>query len=233
MSKQLTLKIEDEGYPSGLYRLARQPDPLYIEGSLEVLQSQTVAIIGTRSCTAWGMDQAFEIAKKMSEANMTVISGLARGIDTAAHLGALESGSTVAVLGSALNRVYPAENEALARRIPTSGALVSAYPSGTGPKRHHFLERNHIVAALSDAVLVVEAPQVSGALHTARLAHKFQIPTFALADPAAGEGNKHLINTAVAEPINDAEELLNYLLHPRPPRQMTFGFTSGIGATCP
>lgn len=167
----------------------------------------------------------------MSQENFTIVSGLARGIDTAAHLGALESGSTIAVIGSGLDCIYPAENRLLAQRIAKNGAVLSAYEPSAAPRKHHFLERNLTVAALCTALLVVQAPLASGALHTARQANKFNIPTFALTDRKAGEGNKHLINTAVAEPINDAEELLNHLLHPRPPRQMTFGFTlSGIGA---
>lgn len=226
--KVILLRLEEVDYPLRLKRLRKPPNHLYMKGNRDLLERPSLAIIGTRHGSQWGIDCAFEIGKMMSQKNITVVSGLAKGVDTAAHHGALEGeGSTIAVLGSGFDNIYPSVNHPLASSIAEQGLLISEYESDIGPQRHHFLKRNFIVAGLSDAVLVIDAPERSGALHTARLAHACNIPTFALSHPSAGSGNKQLIQKGIARPIAEAKQFLNMMLHPHlQPQQMTFSFSS-------
>ncbi len=205
----ILLRLEGIHRPSRLSRLTKKPQQLYIMGNRDLLDRITIAIVGTRNTSQWGLDCAFETGSTLSRENITVVSGLAKGIDTAAHRGALKySGSTLAVLGSGFDHIYPAENQSLAQEIKHSGLLVSQYPPESGPRRHQFLERNTIIAGLSDAVLVVDAPERSGALHTIRFAHKMGIPTFALSNPSAGIGNKKIIENGIAHPVANSEQFL-------------------------
>jgi len=158
-------------YPKRLERQKDSPAILFIRGSLEEKKT-CVAIVGTRSPTRYGMDASRLFASELSRHGICIISGLARGIDGAAHRAAIEeSCCTVAVLGSGLDIIYPKEHEKLAMNIIESGgALLSEYPLGFPPKKENFPKRNRILAGLSDAVIVVEARTRSGALITARLA---------------------------------------------------------------
>ena len=142
---------------------------LWCVGSLEGLRRPVVAIVGTRAATAYGKNLARRFAAELGAAGCCIVSGLALGIDTAAHVGALEAGApTVGVIGSGHDRFFPRRNRELAERIVRSaGAVLSPYPPGQPAYRSQFLERNGVVAALSDAVVVVEAPARSGALNTA------------------------------------------------------------------
>jgi DNA processing protein len=163
---------DDAGYPRRLRELYDPPPVLYIRGILESAEDPAgVAIVGSRAATPQGKALARRMARDLAGAGATVVSGLARGIDAAAHQGALDaSGRTVAVLGSGLDRLYPPENEALAAAIVEKGALVSEFPLGTVPYPGHFPRRNRIIAGWSEAVVVVEAAAKSGALVTARVA---------------------------------------------------------------
>lgn len=224
------VRLERKNFPFRLLRLPKQPQYLYISGNPALLDKPSLAIIGSRHGSEWGLDQAFKIGKMVSKENITVISGLARGVDSSAHLGALEgSGSTIAVLGSGLNRLYPPENLPLANRIEEDGLLMSEYDPEEGPQRHHFLNRNRLIAALSDLVLVIDAAIESGTTHAARFAHRCGIPTFALSNTSAGNGNKQLIQKGIARPLADPAQLLE-LIHLAQFRQqqMTFGFSSQI-----
>ncbi len=162
------------GYPEGLRSLADPPRLLYLQGDLAICAERpAVAIVGSRDATARGRSLAFTLARDLARSSVIVVSGLARGIDTAAHEGALSAagGTTIAVQARGLDDVYPAENRALAGRVLASGgALVSEYALGVGPRPHHFPRRNRILAGLVRAVVVVEAAEKSGALVTARLA---------------------------------------------------------------
>ena len=163
----------DDDYPQALRRMADPPVVLYMRGTLLPCDMQrAVSIVGSRMASPYGMTIARRFARELAEAGCTVISGLARGIDSAAHQGALDAGGrTVAVLGNGLAHVFPAENADLAAHIEAGhGAVISEFPMGVRPAKTTFPQRNRIVAAWSMATLVVEAPQHSGSLHTARLA---------------------------------------------------------------
>jgi DNA processing protein len=163
---------DEPAYPHLLRHIYDPPPVLYIQGHLEQGEGDhSLAIVGSRAASPQGVTLARAIAREMAAAGLTIVSGLARGIDSAAHQGALDGrGRTVAVLGSGLDRLYPAENARLARAVAESGAVVSEFPLGTGPLPGHFPRRNRIIAGWGKAVLVVEAAQRSGALVTARCA---------------------------------------------------------------
>ena len=165
--------LQDEDYPAALRRMADPPVVLYVRGAWQESDgTRGVAIVGTRRATPYGVTVARKFARELADAGCTVVSGLARGIDTAAHTGALDAGGrTIAVAGFGLADLYPPENAALVERILDGhGALVSEFPLYMPPNRNTFPQRNRIVAAWSRATLVVEAPERSGALHTAGLA---------------------------------------------------------------
>lgn len=158
-------------YPERLHNIIDQPEGLYLKGRLPDPEGKTVAIVGARGCSYYGTKAAEAFAKAFAEAGVAVISGMARGIDTAAHMGALEGGgATFAVLGCGVDICYPKCNERLYQRILVNGGILSEYPPGAPPLAFHFPLRNRIISALADAVLVVEAKKKSGSLITADLA---------------------------------------------------------------
>jgi DNA processing protein len=165
------LTCEDQGYPRRLVEVRDGPAVLYVRGELPSDDMPVVAVVGTRSPTTYGRQIAAEMVDGLVEHGVVVASGLARGVDTIAHRETLERGGrTVAVLACGLDLVYPAENSALARRIISSGALVSEYPPGVKPRPESFPMRNRILSGLSMGVLVIEAGERSGALITAHQA---------------------------------------------------------------
>jgi DNA processing protein len=167
----MALSYEDAGYPPLLRELVDPPPVLYILGRSEILCDPGVAVVGSRAATSYGRRTAFNLGRNLAAVSVTVISGLALGIDTESHLGALAGqGSTVAVLGCGLDVVYPRQNQALYRKISECGALVSEYPLGTKPEGFRFPARNRIIAGLSRGVIVVEAAKRSGSLITAQMA---------------------------------------------------------------
>ena len=172
VAPRAVLTLGDAAYPADLLALADPPLLLFAQGDVALLRGRAVAMVGSRSPTAQGRDNAHAFARALSEAGVTVVSGLAQGVDGAAHEGALEGGTgrTIAVVGTGLDRVYPKEHLELAHRIAQSGLLLSEFPLGTPPRPGHFPKRNRLVAALSRATLVVEAALQSGSLITARLA---------------------------------------------------------------
>jgi DNA processing protein len=171
----------DERYPALLRRISSPPAALFIEGDPGALWLPQLAIIGSRNPTAGGIDHARAFSAEMCRHGLAVCSGLASGIDAAAHAAALKAGGrTVAVTGTGLDRVYPASSVRLAAQIPRAGALVSEFPPGTQARRSHFPSRNRIIAGLSLGVLVVEAGLNSGSLITARQAAEQGKEVFAL-----------------------------------------------------
>lgn len=166
----------DENYPACLLTLADPPLLLYVQGRLDRRLASAVALVGSRNPTPQGVENARAFARHLRQAGFCIVSGLAWGIDAAAHQGALSAVSdlaqwpTLAVVGTGLDRVYPERNTGLAHQIAQTGLLVSEYPPGTAPLAHHFPQRNRLIAAFSAAVLVVEASLKSGSLITARLA---------------------------------------------------------------
>src|SRR3990170_7327730 len=161
------LTVNSPEYPTLLQEIPSPPAALFITGKNLKDFSPAIAIVGSRRASTYGKALAEEFASKLSEAGLTIVSGLARGIDSAAHRGALETGGeTVGVLGCGLDVVYPAENKKLYQQISEEGALVSEYPLGTPPLTFHFPSRNRIISGLSLGVIVVEANDRSGALIT-------------------------------------------------------------------
>lgn len=168
------LTPDDAAFPALCRDLPDSPCVLYVRGTLEPRDVNSLAIVGSRQCSHYGRDQASRLASLLAGAGMTVVSGGARGVDSAAHEGALRvaNGRTLVVLGCGVDVTYPPENDGLFRRVLDSGrgALLSHYPPGTPPHSRHFPERNRLISALSRGVLVVEADLRSGSLITARLA---------------------------------------------------------------
>ncbi len=171
----------DPAYPAQLRDLPDPPPWLYLKGDPAWLARPMLAIVGSRNATTQGLRDATAFAQSLSEAGLTIVSGLALGVDAAAHAGGLAGlGSSVAVVGTGLDRVYPARNQALAHRLAAEGAIVSEFPLGTPPKAGHFSRRNRIISGLSLGVLVVEAAPESGSLITARQAVEYGRDVFAL-----------------------------------------------------
>jgi DNA processing protein len=161
----------DDPYPSLLREIPDAPVAFYVAGELPLAGEDAIAIVGSRTPSLYGVETAGKLAMDLAEKGITVVSGLARGIDTAAHQGALRAkGRTVAVLGCGIDVVYPAENKDLYAAVRRSGCIISEFPFGTVPDRFNFPRRNRIVSGLSRGVVVVEANVRSGALITARLA---------------------------------------------------------------
>ena len=168
--KEMALVLrEDAQYPPLLRQIAHPPHLLYVYGETDLTDRFPVAVVGTRRASAYGLTHTREIAAELAQTGVCVVSGLALGIDAAAHTGALDGGGrTVAVLGGALDKPYPQENEPLMRRILESGgSVVSEYAPGTPPSRYSFLQRNRIIAGMCLGTLVTEGPRRSGALNTA------------------------------------------------------------------
>jgi DNA processing protein len=216
------LHLSDEGYPEQLKHIASPPDPLYLQGTLP--SEPMLAIVGSRRGSNYGRDIAHSLAVGLAEACITVVSGLARGIDAAAHRGALDGkGKTVAVLPAGLYPVYPPQHAGLAREIvEQGGGLVSEMPSGTVPLPGRFPVRNRIISGLCSAVIVVEAAQQSGALITARMAldegrDVMAVPG-SIHNPYA-VGTHELIKRGWAALITSVEDVFNALpeLAPKEP----------------
>ncbi len=175
------LTLADPGYPRALLDLGDPPLMLYAQGRLESLRGPALAVVGARSATVQGGRDAQMFASAFSAAGIAVVSGLALGIDAAAHAGGLGGpGGTIAVVGTGLDRCYPASHRALAQRIAAEGLLLSELPLGTPARSQHFPQRNRLIAALARGVLVVEAALRSGSLITARLAADLGREVFAV-----------------------------------------------------
>ena len=200
----------DNDYPQMLRQISHPPLVLYVRGDKEALNKSLFAIVGTRVPTTYGISMAEEFSSKLAELGFVIVSGLARGIDTAAHKGAIKNGQTIAVLGSGLLNIYPRENTSLADKISEQGTVISEFPLGTGPRREHFPRRNRIVSGLSCGVLIVEAAARSGALITAHLALEQNREVFALAgrvDSAVSKG-AHILIKEGAKLVDSIEDIL-------------------------
>jgi DNA processing protein len=160
----------DARFPACLLAIADPPPALWYRGTLDAFDAPAVAIVGSRAACAVSLHTATRLGEDLAARGITVVSGLARGVDSAAHRGALATGATIAVLGSGPDVIYPGEHTRLARDIATRGLVVSEYPPGTPPMAFHFPQRNRIISGLSLAVVVVEAAAGSGSLITASCA---------------------------------------------------------------
>ena len=240
------MTLADDDYPRLLSHIPHPPPVLYLLGNLTANDELSVGLVGTRRATAYGSDMARRFAAELTGAGATIVSGLALGIDTHAHRAAVESGGrTLAVLGSGLDIVYPPRNRRLAQQIVEQGALISEYPLGTQPDGRNFPARNRIISGLSRAVLVVEAPERSGALITASFAgeqgrHVYAVPGSALAPSSAGchrlirdgailvteaaqiledldvQSNRAAVQTRLELPASDSERILYALVGAEP-----------------
>ena len=162
------ISIQDKEYPKLLKHIYDPPINLYIKGNKQILNNESIAIIGCREASNYGLSVANEFAYNLSKQNINIISGLARGIDSEAHLGAVRANQkTIAVLGNGLDIIYPKENNKLVQNILNSGgAIISEYPLGTKPNKENFPARNRIISGMSKSLIVVEAKEKSGTLIT-------------------------------------------------------------------
>ncbi len=228
------LKLGDSGYPQPLMQTADPPLMLYVQGAPAALLARSVAVVGSRSATPQGLDNARAFGRSLAEHGFVVVSGLAAGIDAAAHEGALTAANTtgdagaaltVAVVGCGLDRVYPPRNLALAQRILQRGALVSEYAPGTPPLPEHFPQRNRIIAGLSLGTLVVEAALRSGSLITARLASEAGREVFAIPGSihAAQSRGCHALIKLGAKLVESAQDILEELVPAQAVQKQLFG----------
>ena len=206
--------LYDDAYPQYLKEIDTPPLVLYIRGELTPEDSLSLSVVGSRDAKDYGRKVSYRLSYQLAQRGLTVVSGLAKGIDTSAHRGALEAGGrTIAVMGNGLSFIYPATNSDLAEKIAESGALISEFPMGVKPKPRNFPRRNRIISGLTLGTVVVEASNRSGALITARLAGEQGREVFAVPGEIFSElstGTHKLINNG-AKLINTVDDLLNEL----------------------
>ena len=210
--------VGDDGYPPTLGEIPDPPSLLYVRGTIEPSDQLAIALVGSRKCTPYGLRIAERLASSLARVGLTVVSGLARGIDAAAHRGALAAGGrTLAVLANGLGEVYPPEHEDLAREVAASGALISESPMRQSPLAGLFPQRNRIISGLSLGVVVVEATPRSGSLSTAKHATDQNREVFAVPGPVdslPSRGCHHLIRDGarLVETVDDILEELGPLV---------------------
>lgn len=198
-------------FPKRLLELPDHPLLLYVQGDLIPSDSNSIAVVGTRNASIYGRESAEKISYDLSVAGFTVVSGLARGIDTAAHAGALRGGRTIAVIGSGLADIYPQENTVLAKTIARKGVLISEFPMATPPDRQNFPQRNRIVSGMTLGTLLIEAPIKSGAMITIEKAIGQKRRVFALpgrTDNEGFRGNHLLIKRGQAQLVENASDII-------------------------
>ena len=215
--KRLGIKVltcQDSGYPARLKEIYDYPPVLYLRGSLLPEDEWCLAVVGTRRATVYGKQVTEELVTDLARNKITIVSGLARGIDTIAHRSALEAGGrTIAVFACGLDMVYPAENEKLARDITENGAVLSEYPLGMRPRAENFPRRNRILSGLSLGVMVTEADEMSGAMITARMALEQNREVFAIPGSIlspVSRGANHLIQEG-AKLVRECSDILEEL----------------------
>jgi len=216
----------DPAYPSLLREIDDAPPVIYVRGALAPEDDWSVALVGTRRATAYGRQAASELARGLAAGGVTVVSGLARGVDTIAHRTTLDAGGrTLAVLANGLDTIYPPENRRLAEEIAESGALISDYPLGTKPRADFFPRRNRILSGLSLGTLVVEGDVKSGAMITAKFATEQNRDVFAVPGSIfspQSRGPLELIRDG-ATPVSSAQDILEALNLARVGAQLDFG----------
>lgn len=212
------VRLGQSDYPTWLAHINAPPDLLYVKGHKHLLTQPMVAIVGSRNASRQGCQDALIMAERLSRAGYTIVSGLAQGIDTAAHSGALRgTGSTVAIMGTGIDRIYPARNHSLAQEIYRNGALVSEFSLGLGPERWHFPKRNRTIAGCCMGCVVIEASLESGSLITAQWALEFGREVFAMPGSVhspLSRGPHRLIREG-ALLVESAQDVLAVLAHQR------------------
>ncbi|MDD5044405.1 MAG: DNA-processing protein DprA [Candidatus Omnitrophica bacterium] len=216
-AKELGLQIitvRDEDYPQNLKEIYDPPILLYVKGKLSAKDDLSIAIVGSRRASFYGLNNAQKFAQDLADTGFTVVSGLARGVDTAAHKGALSAGGrTIAVIGSGFGQMYPPENKDLAEKIAQNGAVVSEFPVSMAPKAQNFPRRNRVISGLSKGVLVVEAARNSGALITADFALEQGREVFSLPGKIDAQ-NSYGTNFLIAEgakPVSTVRDIIEEL----------------------
>lgn len=220
------LTLADAGYPQALLDIADPPIMLYAKGRLELLSHPAIAVVGSRNATVQGVSNAEKFSEVLSQAGLTIVSGMALGIDTAAHQGSLRgAGSTVAVIGTGADIVYPARNRALAHQIAENGCILSEYPLGMPAIASNFPRRNRIISGLARGVLVIEAAAQSGSLITARMAAEQGRDVFAIPGSIHSPLSKgcHLLIKQGAKLVESAQDILEELAHYKMPTPATAG----------
>ena len=209
------ISFTNPNYPKRLLEIPDYPLVLYVKGNLLKQDRRSLSIVGTRQGTIYGLEMAKKLSCELAQAGFTVVSGLARGVDTAAHQGALqapsETGRTLAVLGSGIGSIYPSENRELAQAICERGALISEFPMATPPEKQNFPRRNRIVSGMTMGTILIEAPIKSGAMLTTELALSQRRPLFILpgrADQDSFRGNHALIKGQKGLLIENVEDIL-------------------------
>jgi DNA processing protein len=207
------LALGDARYPEPLLQIADPPLLLYLQGRTELLTQRSIAIVGSRNPTAQGADNARAFAEALARAGYTIVSGLALGIDAAAHVGALAGGTTIAVIGTGPDIVYPRANRDLAARVAESGLIVSEFPIGTAPLQQNFPQRNRIIAGLAEGTLVVEAALQSGSLITAAQAADAGREVFAIPGSIHSPQSRgcHALIKRGAKLVETAQDVLDEL----------------------
>ena len=211
------ISINNSEYPEQLRNIYEPPHKLYILGNKEILKQKGIAIVGSRKATEYGKKIAFNISRELSINGINIISGLAIGIDSYAHLGNLNQniGKTIAVLGSGIDKIYPKENIELAKKIIQSkGCIISEYPAGTKASKLNFPQRNRIISGISKGVLVVEANEKSGALITADFAIEQGREVFAVPGDITKEQSKgcNLLIKDGAKIVLSSKDILEEIL---------------------
>ncbi len=217
-NKDLMIKeinIDDIEYPNLLSEIKNKPKKLYVVGNIEILRRKAISIVGARECTKYGEIVAKKLAYNLAKQNIVIVSGLARGIDKYAHVGAIEAeGKTIAVVAHGLDIIYPKENLEIARKIvELGGAIVSEYPVGIKPEVKNFPARNRIISGLSMGTIVVEAEKKSGALITANYAleqgrNVYAVPGNVFSKKS--EGTNSLLKYG-AEPVIDVNDIIKQI----------------------
>jgi DNA processing protein len=214
-SQAQVLTWDDDGYPRSLRDIPQAPPVLYVLGSLTAADEWSVAVVGTRHASTYGREAARDLASGLAANGVTVVSGLARGIDVVAHKAALDAGGrTIAVLGSGVDVIYPPEHKVMAQAIVQAGAVISDYPMGTPPESANFPPRNRIISGLSKGVVVVEAGEVSGALITTDFAAEqgrdvFAVPGSILSRASKGTNKLIQQGAKLVTGVADVLEELN------------------------
>lgn len=206
------ISFQSPEYPKRLLEISDFPIILYVKGQIIPDDQHCLAVVGTRAASPYGMEMAEKISRELAGAGYTIASGLARGVDTAAHLGALKCGRTIAVIGSGLANIYPKENCALSDEVAAKGALISEFPMLTPPDRQNFPQRNRIVSGMSKGVLLIEAPVKSGAMITMEKAKSHKRKLFALpgrVDSERFRGNHFLIKSGLANLVENTNDILS------------------------
>lgn len=208
------MTLADDAYPTLLRQIYDPPELLWLRGHVDVLDSDSVAMVGTRKATAYGKKMAARLAKELVEAGLTVVSGLAYGIDAASHRATLEAGGrTIAVLGSGIDTIYPSKNIRLAYDMAEQGgAVITEFPPGTPPEAGNFPVRNRIVSGLTLGTIVVESGVKGGSMITASSALDQNREVFVVPhsiDTQTGAGCNHLIKTGQGKLVQDVDDILN------------------------